>query len=179
MNSNYLKYLAGISKSDYILNEEYTNVEPITHKDIDSIIELANDILINEVNENVPYQEYMKIYLQSMVNWNISAKLIYDEKLIGFFLLGTQDLPPFNDKAQEYYNLGNGIQGIGIGIKSEYRGAGFVRRLLRHVLSIPNCNYIWGGSYSFYGLNDSWGKLGEYIGELEGANIFARKLKPQ
>ena len=107
----------------------------INKKDIDDILELADEIFKGQLDDN-------KGYLMASTNWDISIKLELNKKIIGFYLFNDNDI--YSNK--DIFKNKKGIEGVALGIEKKYRGKGFGNLLIdkSYELFKDKYDYIWG-----------------------------------
>lgn len=139
-------------------------IENIQKEDIDLVVDMASNIFSNVMSYNDNQN-----YIRSVVDFDISCKLTNDGDIIGFYLLSPKRI---KDK--------NGLEGIALGIKSEYRGSGLGEKLkdwLEDYAKDNGYDFIFGQHLK--GLNniDYWLKRRELYREDDHSYYTIKYLK--
>lgn len=133
-------------------------IEKIELNDIDGICELADIIFSEHMSGNKEYVNYS-------TNWDISVKLTLDGNIIGFYLFNDSNL------SQDIFNDKRGVQGVALGVNSEYRDLGYGKMLIEESYKLfSTYDYIWGMHLSSLGNLEDWKKRRTILNE--GSNLF-------
>ena len=119
---------------------------------------------------------YLKIYLEQNVNWDKSIKLTLNDKIIGCWLFGDEQITNYdNEKMIEdlsKYKNKQGIEGVAFLIKNEYRNKGYAKKLLTYINNLKkDYDYIWGQHLNSLKIKDFWIKNGRRV-VAEYPNLF-------
>ena len=108
-----MKYLKRFNES---VKLGQIKIEQIKKEDIDEVVDIASHIF-----SNVMSYDANQSYIRSVTDFDISCKLTNNDEIIGFYLLAPKKLRDLKDK--------NGLEGIALGIKPDYRGNGLGEKL--------------------------------------------------
>lgn len=129
---------------------------PIKAEDKNEILKLCASALSHV---SAPFETTM--YLNKIVNWNISVKAVVDDKIVGCYLFSKTSLAEVSDQYWEY-NKYKSLQGVALVVDSEHRGQG-VGRALRDFPKSMDYDYIWGLQLKSLKNIDCWTKYGRSI----------------
>ena len=111
-------------------------------------------------------------YLKAVVNWDLSVKLVLDNKIIGCYLFAEGSLDEYTDD----FIGKKGIEGVALVLDKEYRNSGFGKLLIEYSESLPY-DYIWGQHLKGIGNLDHWKKRRPYVYDSDEVWITAKKLR--
>lgn len=131
------------------------SISNIKKEEIDEVLELADIVFKDSGMDN-------KSYINGVVDWDISVKLTYEGKIIGFYIFNTMSITTKNDKYS-----GDGLHGVALGINSEYKGMGLGKMLINYPLINMNndYDYIWGMHLKSLKNIDDWLKRRELVSD--------------
>ena len=121
---------------------------------IKNIFYNLNDLDFNDELKNVDYE--------------MSVVLIYENKIIGCYLLAKTN-EPFNKVT------GNGVQGVALAIAKKYRKLGLSKIMIKYSYSLP-FDYIWGEHDKRLKNLSNWLKIRDFLGETEHSFFTYKKI---
>jgi GNAT superfamily N-acetyltransferase len=141
-------------------------IEKVLKEDIEEILELAENIFKQHMSNN-------KGYINYVTNWDMSVKLTLDDKIIGFYLFNDNDI--FDD----LFKNKNGVQGIALGVDSNYRGLGYGKQLIEESYKLfqDDYDYIWGIHLTSLDNEEDWKKRRTIFHKTTGSFTSYRFLK--
>jgi|LakMenEpi03Aug12_release.lakeMendotaPanAssembly.Ray.scaffolds.fasta_scaffold158510_2 hypothetical protein len=162
-----------------LLNE--TNQEPvivpIEKSEINTIVSLCD--------ETVTMPSFTKVCSansdwKNRTDWSKSVKMILNNEVIGFYVFSFSSIDDFIEKLKNYsldvkvnqdvyekIKNKKGIEGVSVGIKKEYRGLGYGKKLLEHPKNL-GVDYIWGVQTKGISDIDAWTKRREILANAKG-----------
>ncbi len=141
-------------------------VEKITsEKDKEECLALLIDVFKDHISP-----ENLMSYIRYQADWKTSVKLVLNDKIIGCYLLKPRKLheAPFE-------NL-NGIEGIALAIKEEFRNFGYGKMLISYSENL-DYDFIFGQHLKSLNNIDNWKKRRDYVYDMGGIWITAKFLK--
>ena len=170
-------------KSIIKLKENISNViiEPIGSQnlsDIKECLDICNIVFFKHMST-------VRSYIQQTADWDLSLKAIYDDKIVGCYILNEDSITCFKSNTgfdvTKYTNL-KGLHGVGLAVLEEYKGLGIGRALRDYP-----CNNMYGFDYIF-GMHleslknlDNWKKIREVVSTSPTMHItlqdFSKKRK--
>jgi hypothetical protein len=164
------------------INEDFHSerpiISPIEKEDIPEIIEICVDVF-----SDVDTPDGIREYLGANTDWSISKKCMIGNKVISCYLFNEDPVSSMLDECscalEDYskYDGLRGLQGLGLALLPEYRGAG-IGKLMRDVpLSMPY-DYVWGRHLKGLHNIDNWTRFGRrVIGENEEEYVTIMDLQ--
>jgi GNAT superfamily N-acetyltransferase len=139
------------------------SILPIEEQDLDILL-----ALIDEVFDHV--QKNTSSWVGLISDWDASVKMVREDtgEIIGFYF--------FNEEQQQTLH-GQGLQGVAIGLKAEYRGKGLGKRLIQYPYEQLDYDYIWGHHLKTLNNLADWQKRRRWIGEQGNVYVTAGSLK--
>lgn len=140
----------------------------INDNDIEDVLELGDNIFKGVLYDN-------KSYMYHATNWNISIKLVLDNKIIGFYLFSEGNIY-YNDPIFENKK---GVQGVALGIDKKYRGNGFGNMLINKSYELFNndFDYIWGQHIKSLNNLEDWKKKRTIVNDTNSSFMSYKFLK--
>jgi GNAT superfamily N-acetyltransferase len=153
-------------------------IEPIEKSDIDAVLSVCDQVFSSfKVSFDTSCSTGMsRDRFENTANWNKSAKLIKDGKIIGYAILSDYEtLEKFIGFAGDYgYNLKtdsdkikslsgkNGIQLMSIGVLPEYRSGGYGKMLFDFPKKF-GYDYMWSVQMKGISNMEKWSSKGPVI----------------
>jgi hypothetical protein len=101
-------------------------------------------------------------HIQATTDWDLSALLYLDDKILGVYLIGTNQLSNYKDL--------RGIEGVLLAVDDSIRGQGWGNKLKDYPKTL-GVDYIWGMQLKSLGNLNDWLKRRELVGETEDCYI--------
>jgi GNAT superfamily N-acetyltransferase len=155
-------------------------IMPISKDEVNNIISLCDETVIMPNFAKVCSMNPDRNW-HIPVDWSKSIKLVLNNETIGFYLFSfssnidsfLQKMKSFhidvkiNEDVYEKIKNKKGVEGVSIGIKKEYRGLGYGRKLFEYPKKL-GADYLW--SIQTKGISDitSWLKRSELLANLKG-----------
>lgn len=164
LNLSIRKIIRRIIHENYEkLDQNQTNTLIISNTSSNDAEECLNLCAI--VFSDIMTPDEIKQFLKTSVNWNISKKATFGDKIIGCYLFNEDSVLEFAEYQLEdlskYKNL-KGIQGLSLALLPEYRGSGIGKKL-RDIPLHMNYDYIWGQHLKGLHNIDNWTKFGRRL----------------
>lgn len=151
-------------------------IEPVAEEDMDEIALLCKEVF--KEHETMASDPFWVHYYTQL---SVSYKAVLDSKIIGCYLMN--ECPVFSPddfilyEDIKSYSQKNGIQGVILALKSEYRGRGFGRQLRDMPLVSGKYDYCWGFHVKSLNNLGQWIRYGRrLIGEIESAYMTLMDL---
>ena len=113
--------------------------------------------------EGVVDNDIYKQIIFSEANWDNSLKLVDDSgNIVGTYILGDSQLP--TELSTDYVEL-NGIEGVLLFIKEEFRGQGWGEKLKDYPIMLE-VDYIWGQQFKLLNNLDMWLKRRKLVADI-------------
>jgi GNAT superfamily N-acetyltransferase len=110
-------------------------------------------------------------YLNAVVDWNLSVKLVLDNKIIGCYLFSEGSIDEYTDDFKDK----KGIEGVALVVDKEYRNLGYGKLLIKYSESLPY-DYIWGQHLKGIGNLEHWKKRRPHVYDADQVWITAKAL---
>lgn len=115
--------------------------------------------------------------LAEETNWDISAMLIQEDKILGLYLLGNTQISMMNDitkiNLSEYEDM-YGVEGILLAVDLSIRGQGWGNKL-KDYPSTLGFDYIWGQQFKSLNNLQDWLKRRVLVAETKYIYVTAEK----
>jgi len=140
-----------------IIFEKYLQTPTIEsidyNKDFDDVVNLM-DIIFPDTADDDWHREY----LDEIVDWNLSVKLVVDGEIIGFNLFSEHDYPKLD---------GNGVHCVALGILPEYRDMGWGKMLINYPYEKfkNKYDYLWAQHFKHLNNIHHWAKRHKVVDE--------------
>jgi hypothetical protein len=131
------------------------------------------------------YTNGVRSYIENMANWDLSLKAIYDDKIVGCYILNEDSITCFKSNTGfdilRYTGL-NGLHGVGLAVLEEYKGLGIGRALRDFPCeNMLNYDYIFGMHLESLKNLENWKKIREVVSTTPTMHItlqdFSKKRK--
>lgn len=132
------------------LIKEYENNVKITNIDSESYYDTIE--LCQNSFKNVMDESFLKEYLDSVVDWDISIVAKVNDKVVGCYLFKEENIFNFfqqtsylkslTEDLSKYQNM-KGLQGVALVVSPTHRGLGIGKKL-REFPKLMDFDYIWG-----------------------------------
>jgi GNAT superfamily N-acetyltransferase len=127
--------------------------------------------MVAEEFKHLMSKEDSYLYLKEVVDWDLSVKLILDNKIIGCYLLAERSI---NEYTNDFIGQ-KGIEGVALVLDKNYRNLGYGKLLIEYSESLPY-HYIWGQHLKTTGNLEYWKKHRPFVYDAGGYWITAKKL---
>ena len=151
-------------KSIIKLKENISNViiEPIGSQnlsDIKECLDICNIVFFKHMST-------VRSYIQQTADWDLSLKAIYDDKIVGCYILNedsiTSEVISNTGFDLSRYKYLRGLQGIGLAVLPEYRDKG-IGKALREYPETMGYDYIWGMHLDSLNNLENWKKIRDVV----------------
>ena len=131
------------------------------------------------------YTSGVRSYIQNMADWDLSLKAIYDNKIVGCYILNEDSIICFKSNTgfdvTKYTDL-KGLHGVGLAVLEEYKGLGIGRALRDYPCNnMYEFDYIFGMHLESLKNLDNWKKIREVVSTSPTMHItlqdFSKKRK--
>ena len=119
-------------------------------------------------------KEILKFLRKANINKSVVATL--NDKVVGFYFLGDNQIPPGGEDYEKLKNL-VGIEGIGLGVFNEYKNLGIGKKLIEYSQNIPGVDYVWGGQLKSLKNIDDWLKRRKLYSDKDNLYTTYQLLK--
>ena len=136
-------------------------IDFIQSSDIETILDL-NRKAFGKILD--PY--HADSWLKRSVDWDMSYKVVHNNKIVGFYLLKPNDINDYFNVLEAKYL--EGIEGISFYIEPQHRGKGIGKKL-KELTKLLGYDYIWGGHDKRLNNIDHWLKTRKMVDTTEDA----------